>query len=403
MAVLVVAGSWGVGDLDATWNAIVADGRFTPVVVCGRDRRLLSEVSARAETSAAGAVILGWTDAMPALMSACDALVENAGGLTSLEAMRAGLPVVSFHPIAGHGKENTARMAQAGVSMLAADAAGLAAALAAVTRPGPLRDGQIAAAHAMFRTSAAELVVDRAGRPLPIGVRVRRRPAVSVTKVAAGLTAFSALAWAGLTSGVAMATEAGAGVAHPARGSGDVVYVGVRLNPAEVSDPAVVSALHTLDVTAVVDDWTATSAPAATRSLVTHGVNVANGGLGEAIGKHGGDSDSAPWSRARSDARAGAELSRIIHVPVTDTIPGRRLTAWDLVECSNAHTSLVVPNHILDADQVAQASAIHLSARRIYMINGLYATPAQLLACLAELRASLDAAGLTANSLAALA
>ena len=57
---------------------------------------------------------------MPALMAACDALVENAGGLTSLEAMRAGLPVVSFQPIAGHGRENTARMAEAGVSRLAA-------------------------------------------------------------------------------------------------------------------------------------------------------------------------------------------------------------------------------------------------------------------------------------------
>jgi processive 1,2-diacylglycerol beta-glucosyltransferase len=402
-AVLVVAGSWGIGDLDATWDAIVADGRFTPVVVCGRDRRLLSEVSARAETSSPGAVILGWTDAMPALMAACDALVENAGGLTSLEAMRAGLPVVSFHPIAGHGKENTARMAEAGVSMLAADAAGLASVLGAVTRPGPLREGQIAAAHAMFRASAAELVLDRAARPLPMGARVRRRPAVSVAKIAAGLTAFCALAWAGLTSGVAMATEAGAGVAHPARGSGDVVYVGVRLNPAEVSDAAVVRALQALNVTAVVDDWTATSAPAATRSLVAHGVNVANGGLGEDIAKRGGDNDSAPWSRARSDARAGAELARIIHVPVTDTIPGRRLTAWDLVECSDAHTSLVVPNHILYADQIARRNDIHLRARRIYMINGLYATPAQLLACLAELRASLDAAGLTASSLAALA
>jgi UDP-N-acetylglucosamine:LPS N-acetylglucosamine transferase len=403
VAILVVAGSWGVGDLDATWNAIAADGRFTPVVVCGRDRRLLSEVTALAETSGTNAAILGWTDEMPALMSACDALVENAGGLTSLEAMRAGLPVVSFHPIAGHGKENTARMSEAGVSLLASDAAGLASALGAVTRPGPLREGQIAAAQAMFRTPAAELVLDRAARPLPLEAPARRRPAASVAKIAAGLTAFSALCWAGLTSGVAMATEQGAGVAHPARGSGDVVYVGVRMNPAEVSDPSVVSALQTLHVTAVVDDWTATSAPAATRSLVAHGVNVANGGLGEAIGKRGGDTDSAPWSRARRDARAGVELARIIHVPVTDTVPGRRLTAWDLVECSSAHTSLVVPNHILDADVIAQGIDIHLSARRIYMINGLYATPAQLLVCLAELRASLDAAGLSASPLAALA
>jgi hypothetical protein len=226
---------------------------------------------------------------------------------------------------------------------------------------------------------------------------------VSAAKIAAAVTAIGALGWAGLTSGVAMATEAGAGVAHPASGSADGVYVGVRLSPAELSDPAVVSALRTLDITAVVDDWTAKSDPAATRNLVAHGVNVANGGLGEAIGKRGGDADAAPWSRARRDARAGVELARIIHVPVTETIPGRRLTVWDLVECSHVHTSLVVPNHILEADAIAQGNDIHLTARRIYMINGLYATPAQLLAVLSQLRASLDAAGLSAYPLAALA
>ena len=38
------------------------------------------------------AVVLGWTDDMAGLMAACDVMVENAGGLTSLEAMAAGLP-----------------------------------------------------------------------------------------------------------------------------------------------------------------------------------------------------------------------------------------------------------------------------------------------------------------------
>ena len=36
-AVLVVAGSWGVGGVESTWQAVTRDGRFTPVVVCGRD------------------------------------------------------------------------------------------------------------------------------------------------------------------------------------------------------------------------------------------------------------------------------------------------------------------------------------------------------------------------------
>ena len=73
---------------------------------------------------------------MPALMSGCDALVENAGGLTSFEAMRAGLPVVSFQPIAGHGRENTAHMDAAGVSRLATSPEELIKALASLTVAG---------------------------------------------------------------------------------------------------------------------------------------------------------------------------------------------------------------------------------------------------------------------------
>ena len=98
-----------------------AGGRFTPVVVCGRDERLHAQVRRLAAASPRPSVVLGWTDTMPSLMAACDALVENAGGLTSLEAMRAGLPVISFDPIAGHGRDNTAAMDASGVARLAVD------------------------------------------------------------------------------------------------------------------------------------------------------------------------------------------------------------------------------------------------------------------------------------------
>ena len=61
-----------------------------------------------------GGTVIGWTDEMPALMAAADGLVENAGGLTAMEAFAAGVPVVTFHPIAGHGKENAKTMATSG-------------------------------------------------------------------------------------------------------------------------------------------------------------------------------------------------------------------------------------------------------------------------------------------------
>ena len=88
---------------------VAASDRFNVVTVCGRDDKL----RARLEANDLGTVI-GWTDEMPALMSACDALVENAGGLSCMEAYAARLPVVSFLPIAGHGRENAQWMSSYG-------------------------------------------------------------------------------------------------------------------------------------------------------------------------------------------------------------------------------------------------------------------------------------------------
>ena len=115
-AVLVVAGSWGVGDVVATVEAIGRSGEFHPITVCGRDDSLRAELESRGFGT-----VIGWTDEMPALMSAADALVENAGGLTCMEAFAVGLPVITFRPIAGHGKDNAEMMARAGVNCYARD------------------------------------------------------------------------------------------------------------------------------------------------------------------------------------------------------------------------------------------------------------------------------------------
>src|SRR5206468_2436809 len=73
------------------------------------------------------ATILGFTHRMPELMAASDVLVQNAGGLTCLEAFGAGLPVVMFDPLPGHGEDNCRLMRCAGLVSPASDAAGLRA------------------------------------------------------------------------------------------------------------------------------------------------------------------------------------------------------------------------------------------------------------------------------------
>lgn len=158
--VLVAAGSWGVGEgLVETVAAIAGTGRFRVVTVCGSDRRLRRRLDARDLD-----IVLGWTDRMPDLMAAADVVVENAGGLTSLEAFAAGVPVVTFRPIPGHGRDNVRGMVAAGVTTAPTDEAGLLAALDAVAGPGPARARQVAAANALFDGDPVEHVLALATR-----------------------------------------------------------------------------------------------------------------------------------------------------------------------------------------------------------------------------------------------
>jgi hypothetical protein len=295
-------------------------------------------------------------------------------------------------------------MDAAGVSRLALDAPDLAEALWAVTRPGPARQAQVQRGREMFRAEPAGLVLSAAGSDLQLVTVPSRHRAVSlVSRAAAAVVALSALGWAGLTTGVAMATEAGAGVAHPEHNSLAVAYVGVRLNGAELSDPAVVGALRAMNLTAVVDDSTAKANVTALRTLAADGINVENGGVGESTGALQHDHDALPWTRARRDARAGTQLELLINRPVKETVPGRRLTAWDLLQCRDAHTSLVVPDHTITVSGAGSSGPLRLSGHDIYLINGLGATPPALVAFLAELEAGLQVAHLSASPLATLA
>ena len=63
-----------------------------------------------------GVIALGWRDDLPDVIAACDCVVQNAGGFTSLEALAAGTPVVTYRPIPGHGVTNAANLELAGLA-----------------------------------------------------------------------------------------------------------------------------------------------------------------------------------------------------------------------------------------------------------------------------------------------
>jgi UDP-N-acetylglucosamine:LPS N-acetylglucosamine transferase len=162
--VLIVAGSWGIGDIPATVAPLVADGRFAVVTVCGHDDRLRRRLDGRGLGR-----VLGWTDQMPQVMAAADVVVENAGGLTSLEAFATGVPVVSYRPIPGHGRDNVASMRRAGVTTVPADDAALVAAVDRLSRPGPERSAQLRAAAAMFDADPVDAILELAAAGVRTG------------------------------------------------------------------------------------------------------------------------------------------------------------------------------------------------------------------------------------------
>jgi hypothetical protein len=130
---LLVAGAWGVGSVARAAADIAATGLAVPVVACGRNDALRR----RLQRSGHG-IALGWVDDMASLMYSCQVVVQNAGGLSSLEALSAGVPVVTYRCLPGHGHTNATGLEQAGwvpwIRRRSDLARGLSAALSAPSR-----------------------------------------------------------------------------------------------------------------------------------------------------------------------------------------------------------------------------------------------------------------------------
>ncbi|MCH6159385.1 MGDG synthase family glycosyltransferase [Streptomyces marispadix] len=153
--VLLSAGAWGVGSRLVRTARELAGSGFCPVVLCGRDERLR-----RRAAPLPGTLALGWVEDMAGLMASAHALVDNAAGQTAAQALAAGVPVVGYRPLPGHGAEGLRAMAAAGVAELARDGRELTAALGSAVRQGPVRDRLVERGRALFRTDAARRITE---------------------------------------------------------------------------------------------------------------------------------------------------------------------------------------------------------------------------------------------------
>ena len=197
---LLVAGSWGVGPVRRAAAEIRESGVAVPVVVCGRNQALAEQLRRDGVEH-----VFGWVDDMPGLMHACDVLVQNAGGLTSLEAFATGLPVASYRCIPGHGRTNAAALDEAGLAVWIRDPADLGPVLAKLlhgqrghaqrtagltlhrSAPGPIPAiTAVTAPHPTPRPHSTTRPQPRPGpQPAPTRFRGRRRLALTAATLTA--------------------------------------------------------------------------------------------------------------------------------------------------------------------------------------------------------------------------
>jgi UDP-N-acetylglucosamine:LPS N-acetylglucosamine transferase len=116
--------------------------------------------------------VLGYTDAMPDLLRAADALVHSTGGLTCLEAAVHGCLVIAYGFSYGHVRHNVAAMVRVGVASRAGDPTELAACLRGVlaqTPPSVELNGKPTAASVILSLTESGRHIPN-GRPVPLCV-----------------------------------------------------------------------------------------------------------------------------------------------------------------------------------------------------------------------------------------
>lgn len=154
---LLTTGSMGLaGAAENAARILAEDPAWTPVVLCGRSEELAARIR-----QIPGAVALDWVSDMPGIMAAADVLVDNNCGMCAKEALAAGLPVVTFRPISGHGRDDAKALERLGLTEVVRRADALHAAVDRLVDQPALRARRIERGRALFVTDVADQLEDQ--------------------------------------------------------------------------------------------------------------------------------------------------------------------------------------------------------------------------------------------------
>lgn len=161
--VVVSGGGWAVGDLDGAVMTALELRDVAVVCLAGRDPEVRERLE-RLFGADPRVTVLGFTDRMCELLAAADVLVHTTGGVTCLEALASGCPIVAYGAPRGHAPVLAREMAALGLLVHARSTTELQEAL---------RESQTHAAPTLAHDDdAADLVLAARARVTP---RVRAR------------------------------------------------------------------------------------------------------------------------------------------------------------------------------------------------------------------------------------
>jgi len=87
------------------------------LAVAGHDRQLHHRLELLRGRVAMDLRLFAWTENVPELMAVSDLLITKPGGLTTAEALAAGLPMILTHPIPGPEERHVRYLSQNGVAL----------------------------------------------------------------------------------------------------------------------------------------------------------------------------------------------------------------------------------------------------------------------------------------------
>jgi UDP-glucose 4-epimerase len=185
--IAVSGGGWGVGDLAGATAAALRFDDATVLCLCGRNDKLRAKVMARFGDEPRLRV-MGFTDRMGDVLAAADVLVHSSAGLTVLEAIIRGCPVVSYGFGYGHVRASNAAMERFKLAQVARRESDLKPAIARALEQHPEPDGSFAR-----QPPTASLIMSDERRICPVPAWRLRTARAATTLVAAAAVAVWAL------------------------------------------------------------------------------------------------------------------------------------------------------------------------------------------------------------------